>query len=66
MFCRNDFSVLASEFKQAFKEIDILLFNGGGYIQHSWGISIYSFMTSIEYAHILNIPVFFFPIPLGH
>ncbi len=63
--CSGDYSVLTSEFKEAISMIDILLFNGGGYIQHSWGESNYSFMASIKYASDCKKKVFFLSNSIG-
>ena len=58
-FCGGDMSLLPQEFVEAVGQIDILLFNGGGYLQHSWHVSNYIFATAIRYAHSKGKPVYF-------
>ena len=64
-FCKGDDISLPDDFKETINNIDILLFNGGGYLQHSWNISNFIFATAIKYARSCGKPVFFLGNSIG-
>ena len=58
-FQKGNINVVNEEFKTSMQKIDLLLFNGGGYLQHSWNISNYYFCMAIDYAKNIDKTVYF-------
>ena len=53
------------ELFDAFASLDMVLFNGGGYLQHSWHYHNIKFMIEIILAKRMNKPVFFLANSVG-
>lgn len=54
-----------SEFSKALAAVDLCLFNGGGYLQHSWKYHNIRFMIEIRLAKMMQIPVVFLANSVG-
>ena len=63
--CKGDYSLLNWEFIETIKKIDIMVFNGGGYLQHSWGKYNIFFAISYTVAAKFNKPVYFLGNSIG-
>ncbi len=55
----GDISHLDYDLRNSIKELDVLVFNGGGYIYDGWGDRVVYFMTYVNIAHAMGIPVVF-------
>ena len=64
-FCKGDWSLLSDEFKRVIEQVDIMLFNGGGYLQYNWSIRNYHFSIAVKYAHVCGKPVYFLGNSIG-
>lgn len=55
----GDLTIVDCNLIQHLKKLDLLIFNGGGYIQNGWGDRVIYFMSYINIAHSLGIPIYF-------
>lgn len=62
---KGKISILNPDFLKSISSVDVLLFNGGGFLQHSWGQSNLSFLAAIVAAKYYNKPVYFLGCSLG-
>ena len=60
--CINDYG---DEFTNSLKDVDLCLFNGGGYLQNSWQYHNIRFMAEIQLAKKMNKPVIFMSNSVG-
>lgn len=62
---KNSFGDYGDEFTNSLKDVDLCLFNGGGYLQNSWQYHNIRFMAEIQMAKKLNKPVIFMSNSVG-
>lgn len=55
----NDLSSVNKELLKHLQNIDVLVFNGGGYLYDGWGDRVIYFMAYINMAHALKKPIYF-------
>lgn len=64
--CKNDYGEdYGDEFIHSLMDVDLCLFNGGGYLQNSWQYHNIRFMAEIQLAKKLNKPVIFMSNSVG-
>lgn len=63
--CKNDYGDYGDEFTNSLKDVDLCLFNGGGYLQNSWQFHNIRFMAEIQLAKKMNKPVIFMSNSVG-
>lgn len=61
----GNIDVLNSEFVDSIKAVDLLLFNGGGFLQQSWGQKNILFFSAIKAAKHFNKPIHFLGCSIG-
>lgn len=63
--CKNNYGDYGDEFINSLKDIDLCIFNGGGYLQNSWQYHNIRFMAEIQLAKKMNKPVIFMANSVG-
>lgn len=63
--CENDYGNIGNEFLNTLMDVDLCIFNGGGYLQNSWQYHNIRFMAEIQLAKKIDKPVVFMSNSVG-